>query len=243
MMRNSGSSRREWQLVRVASRITSSRRLLWSVLAVAVVMSMGVAVAWTTPLFATRDLEIQGNSLVSNEEVHAAVAEQIDVPLPRIDLVGAESAIGAIAAVESVTVSRSWPRGLRIEITERRPYLLVPESDDSFWVIDREGVPYQHLEESDPALLQVQLDDPGPHDRATKSTLEILEDLPRELRDQLERVESPTAAGVVLHLEGGQSIRWGDADQNEKKSQVTLLLLSQDHQHFDVSAPNAPSVS
>lgn len=212
-------------------------------LALVALIGVTMVVAWVTPVVAVRDFEIQGNSIVNESDISDALETYRDRPLPQVNIANAEAIIDDIAAVEEVEITRSWPRTLTIELQERRPYLLVPEAEESYWVIDRNGVPYQHLEEPDPALMQVELESPGEDDRATQSVLTILESLPSDLHNQLEKVESPTASGIVLHLEDEKSIRWGDAAENEKKSQVALLLLSQDHEHFDVSAPNAPSVS
>jgi cell division protein FtsQ len=232
-----------WRLVHVVRRRVPARRLRpWGLVAVALaVISFGVV--WATPMFALEDVRVSGTSVLDPAEVAAAADEYRGQSVLRVDLEAIAAEVASLPAVKSVDVSRSWPTGVRIEVTERDPYIAVPSGEETFLMVDSEGVVFDEVAEIPESIWNVQLDTPGPGDPATEETVAALQSLPSDLADKVERVETPSAAAVTLYLEDGRTVAWGDGSQSEEKTRVALRLLESGYEHVDVSAPDAPSVS
>lgn len=220
-----------------------SRRLRpWGPVAVALA-AIFFGIAWATPVFALKDVRVSGTSVLDPAEVAAAADAYRERSILRADLEAIAAEVASLPAVKSVDVSRSWPTGIRIEVTERDPYLAVPSGEETFLMVDSEGVVFDEVAEIPASIWNVQLDTPGPGDPATEETIAALQELPSDLADKVERVETPSAAAVTLYLEDGRTVTWGDGSQSEEKSRVALRLLESGYEHVDVSAPDAPSVS
>jgi cell division protein FtsQ len=48
---------------------------------------------------------------------------------------------------------------------------------------------------------------------------------------------------VQLALKGGKTVKWGSADESERKAAVLAALLTRPGKVYDVAAPDAPAVS
>ncbi len=219
------------------------RRLRWLLLAVAATLVLAFVLVWTTPLFALKEVRVSGTGVLDPGEVAEAADEYLDRSILRADLEAIADEVASLPAVKSVRVARSWPRSVLIEVTERDPYLAVPSGDETFLMVDSEGVVFDRVGEISESIWKVELAEPGPDDLATLETLAVLQALPSGLADEVERVSTPSPAAVTLQLEGGRTLVWGDGSQNDKKARVADRLLASGYEHVDVSAPDAPTVS
>lgn len=220
----------------------SRRRRLW-IAAVVVVAAIAFVIAWATPLLAVNDVRVSGTSVLDPAEVASAADDYLEQSILRADLDAIAAEVASLPPVKSVDVSRSWPTTIRIEVTERDPYLAVPSGGETFLMVDSEGVVFDEVAEIPESIWNVELEAPGPDDLATTETIAVLQALPSDLVDEVERVESPSPASVTLYLEDGRTLRWGDGTENDKKARIALRLLASGYEHVDVSAPDAPSVS
>jgi cell division protein FtsQ len=217
-----------------------ARLLLAAALAFAV---LAFGIVWATPLFAVKQVEVTGTDVLDPAEVATAADEYLDRSILRADLDAIAGQVASLPAVKAVEVTRSWPSAVLIAVTERNPYLAIPVGGETFLMADSEGVVFDEADEIPDSIWIVQLDDPGPGDLATLETLKVLQSLPSDLADEVERVESPSPAAVTRYLEGGRTLTWGDGSENDKKARVATRLLAGGYQHVDVSAPDAPTVS
>ena len=62
------------------------------------------------------------------------------------------------------------------------------------------------------------------------------------LESVLELVRTSEADDIVLELESGTTVRWGDARESMLKAQVSETLRTGKNQTIDVSAPHTPAV-
>jgi cell division protein FtsQ len=232
-----------WRLVHLVRRRVPGRRLWPWGLAVAAVAVIAFVLVWATPMFAVKEVRVSGTSVLDPAEVAAAADEYLDRSILRADLDAIAAEVASSPPVKSVDVSRSWPTAILIEVTEREPYLAVPSGEETFLMVDSEGVVFDEVDEIPESIWNVELDAPGPGDLATVETIAVLRSLPSSLAEEVERVETPSPAGVSLHLEDGRTVEWGDGSDNDEKARVALRLLESGYEHVDVSAPDAPSVS
>ncbi len=232
-----------WRLVHVVRRGLPNKRLRLAVVSVLALLLVAFAVLWTVPWFEVQRIEVAGTTVLDPAQVEALGQGALGDPLLGADIDALAASVAELAPVESVDVSRSWPDALRVDVTERKPYMAVPTGEETFLMVDSTGVPFDESDSAPGSIWIVELDDPSPDDLATIETLAVLEAVPPSLADEVEHVESPSPAGVTLFLEGGRTVTWGDGSEGEQKAEVADRLLAVGYEHVDVSAPDAPTVS
>jgi cell division protein FtsQ len=199
-------------------------------------------VGWSE-LLALDEVHVSGVDGAVEEDVLAAADAPLGVPLVRVDTAAIADAVRTVPDVADVSVSRSWPRALTISIEPRTPAAAI--EDGASWLrVDQAGVLFGSSAEQ-PADLPV-LDAPTGESAADKAAraagTAVLTGLPGELSDLVVAVAAESEAAVELSLEGGATVRWGTADQMDRKSEVLLMLLAEDASHYDVSAPSNPAI-
>jgi cell division protein FtsQ len=213
--------------------------------AAAIVALLGVVawVVWRSPVLGVRSLRVEGNTLVTAEEVRAAAKVASGTPLAGIDLreVGSR-VVAALPPVGRAEVKRDWPGTLVVTVTERTPAATVQLADKSWVVLDASGVVFEHVGAA-AAVPVLVVSDPGPKDAATVAALTVLAALPPALLELLVRVEAPAPTRIKLMISGDRAIIWGDATQNEAKVATATALLSRSDDVIDVSAPGVVTVN
>jgi cell division protein FtsQ len=58
---------------------------------------------------------------------------------------------------------------------------------------------------------------------------------------QTRRVRAQSMDSITLTLADGRSVRWGSADESQRKVQVLAILLKQKASVYDVSVPEQPT--
>jgi cell division protein FtsQ len=232
-----------WRLVHVVRGRISGGRLRWIAAGLPALALLSFAIVWTTPMFEVERVEVTGTSVLDPAEVAALADSAVGRSVLGADLEGIAEAVAELAPVASVDVARSWPDALRVAVTEREPYMAVPNTEETFLMVDSEGVVFDETASAPESIWRVELADPGPDDLATIETLAVLESLPPGIADEVGHVESPSPAGITLFLDDGRTLRWGDGSEPEQKAEVADRLLASGYEHVDVSAPDAPTVS
>lgn len=232
-----------WRLVHVTRRKLSNRRLRWISISVLALLVLAFVIVWTTPLFEVKRIEVAGTSVLTPDEVAALGQDAVGGSVLGADLDAIATAVAGLAPVKSVEVARAWPDAVSVVVTEREPYMAVPVDEETFLMVDSEGVVFDEAAAAPGSIWRVELAEPGPDDLATMETLTVLQALPRAIADEVEHVEAPSPAGITLYLEDGRTLRWGDGSESEQKAEVADRLLAGGYEHVDVSAPDAPTVS
>jgi cell division protein FtsQ len=232
-----------WRLVHVVRRKLPDRRLRWIAVSVLAFLLLAFVIVWTTPLFEVKRIEVTGTSVLTPDEVAALGEDAVGRSVLGADLDAIAAAVAKLAPVASVEVTRAWPDAVSVAVTEREPYMAVPVDDETFLMVDSEGVVFDETADPPGSIWRVELAEPGPDDLATIETLTVLQSLPAALADEVEHVAAPSPAGITLYLEDGRTLRWGDGSESEQKAEVADRLLAGGYEHVDVSAPDAPTVS
>lgn len=91
------------------------------------VVAIGLAywVACSTPVFAVRDVQIDGAPPALDREVAAATRDLVGRSLVSIDAGEVEGTLRALPAVAGVSVDRAFPRTLVIRIAPERPVAVI----------------------------------------------------------------------------------------------------------------------
>ncbi|ASW57857.1 peptidase S33 [Plantactinospora sp. KBS50] len=214
----------------------------WAVLAgVLVLAALGGWLVLGTGVFGVAQVRVAGTGVLTVAQVRTAAAVPEGSPLARVDLAAVRRRVGALPAVRQVSVHRSWPDTLVVEIVERTPTLAVPH-DNGFAVLDGAGVVFEWLPARPDGLPLARIDAPGPDDAATRAATQVFGALPRELREQVAEVGAASPARITLLLTDGRTIIWGDPSQSEVKARVAASLLAHSGNTIDVSAPDVVTI-
>lgn len=199
---------------------------------------------------------VSGTRHLTEGQVRAAAGVPAGTPLVSVDT-------GAVAArlreelprIDAVDVSRSWPHGIEVTVTERRPVLLVRKAGKFVEVDDAgvrfatvaqapEGVPLLDLRPTRSGSAAASLRRFGPS-RLVREAVRAAGDLPPAVARATHRVTVRSYDDITLELAGGRTVVWGSAEQGAAKSRALTALMKASPRaaHFDVSAPAAPASS
>lgn len=230
-----------------AARHDVSRRR-WTRIAIGTLTLILVAtlvwVIWFSTLLAVHDVVVEGQTTLSASKIRstAAIGRR---PLARIDTVAAETRVASMDRVQDVSVTRSWPRTIHIEVLERRPIAWVL-GGGSVRGLDRFGVEYRSYSKPPRSLIEVRLaETDGPRRQqvleAVARVVNVIQAKGPALRKDLQSVSASSTDLIVLDLTGGRTVTWGSAADSSRKLTVLSALLRIDATTYDVSAPDQPT--
>jgi cell division protein FtsQ len=206
---------------RIAVRRRTTRlRTVAIVAAVAVVV---VACAWVynSELFRITSVEVVGTEHVSREAVLALAAVPSDATLLRFPADEVAARVSADPWVASVAVSRVFPSGMRIRVTERVPIAVV-DARSSFMLVDGQGMVIATATVGATATVPVIENAPGLDLKPGRKTvsepllnaLAILTGISRELAAMVVSVDAATMDGATLTTSSRVEIVIGQADDS-----------------------------
>ncbi|MGI9197413.1 MAG: cell division protein FtsQ/DivIB [Candidatus Nanopelagicales bacterium] len=219
------------------------RRLLWALAVVLPVAAVAVWIGWFSPWFALDTVDVRISAAAESAgpltaaEVTAVVTVPEGTPLLRVSTSEVEAQVAALPQVASVTVTRSWPSTLVIDVTRRVPVAAVPDGT-AYDIVDAAGVVIRQSPTPVKDVPTVTAASAG-----LEAALLVVRDLPDWLREKVQSVEASTRNDVTLNLRNGSIVTWGSAQENEYKAQVLKVLLEVKALRYDVSAPSVPSTS
>jgi len=213
------------------------RAAFFALAAVAIV----AGVAWAlleSRFFVVRSVQVTGTHLVTGAEVRSAAAIPPGLPLIRVNSAMVAQQVERIRQVQSATVSRNWPDGVTIAVTERTPALAV-SAGTSYQLIDKFGVVVDSASRRPPGLPLLQVA-AGPALRgspAVYAAAVVLHELPHYLARSVVSVQAPRASEVTLKLTRGITVVWGGTDRAAQKARELALLMRTNARTYNVSAP------
>jgi cell division protein FtsQ len=228
--------RRQWQ-----RRLVALRPFFVTAAVGGLVAFAGWIVFFSSWLAATA-VDVSGEETVSQQRILTAADVRLGVPLARLDLGDIEARVAAVPAVAEVSVHRSWPHTVSIDITERDPIAAVHRAG-SWWVMDAEGVEFRPTATRDPRLPVVEV---GAHvpDDALAEVAGVIGALPPELMAEVHQISARSMDSIRLQLSGHRTIVWGSAAESDRKAEVLEVLLGNvKAAAYDVSVPDQPTTS
>ena len=224
---------------------TPWRAAFFALAAVAIV----AGVAWAlleSRFFVVRSVQVTGTHLVTGAEVRSAAAIPPGLPLIRVNGAAVAHRVEQIRQVESARISRDWPDGITIAVTERTPALAV-RTGNGYQLIDRFGVAVESASRRPASLPALQVAaGPGPvppsmpalrGSPAVYAAAVVLHELPRYLARSVLSVRAPSASEVTLKLARGITVVWGGTDRPAEKARELALLMRTNARTYNVSAP------
>ena len=219
------------------------RRWLIALLVIVPIVAALGWLAWFSPWLAVSQVQVTVSAApevagpLTPEEVQAVTEVQMGTPLLRVDTGAIQERIAALPAVESVTVSRSWPDTIVVDVVRRTPVALVA-SGSAYDVVDASGAVIRSIPSVEEGLPVVTATGDG-----VGAAVAVARELPEEVRSKVVSIEASTRNNVTLILRNRSEVMWGSADEGAFKAEVLLTLFQVDAKYYDVSAPGVPATS
>ncbi|WP_406509013.1 cell division protein FtsQ/DivIB [Streptomyces sp. NBC_00212] len=216
---------------------------------------LGAGAIWV--LYASTWLRVEhvktiGTQILTPDEVEAVAAVPIGSPLISVDTGAIEARLRQkLRRIDSVEVVRSWPHGIGLKVTERKP-ALVMKNGAKFDEVDAKGVRFATIQQPLGGLPLLELTpskSPSQRrfgtDRLVLEAVRITGELPPAVAKETRSVKISTYDSVTLELTGGRTVLWGSDEEGELKGRTLSALMKARPKsaRFDVSAPTAPAVS
>jgi cell division protein FtsQ len=220
---------------RAASQRRATRLRVAGIIA-AVIVIVGVLVAiYSSSLFAITSVEVAGNVHVSADVIRSLAKVPKDATLIRFPAEAVVASVSADPWVAEVSVSRVFPNGMRIRISERVPVAIV-DAGAAMWLIDGTGMVIAKPSAEDSATVPLIRDVPGLDLKAGRRTVSepllnavaVLAGVGKALAATVKVVSAPTVDGATLITADKVEIVMGQAvDLSTKSALATRILQEQ----------------
>ncbi|MEU8518566.1 FtsQ-type POTRA domain-containing protein [Streptomyces sp. NPDC048577] len=220
--------------------------------ALILLVASGIWALYGSSWFRVERVTTSGTRVLTPREVEEVAAVPMGAPLVSVDTDAIEARLAErLPRVDTVDVVRSWPHGIGLRVTERKPVLLlekgrrfveVDSAGTRFATVDRapRGVPKLVLDASaSPSLRRFDAD------RLLAEAVVVAGELPKKVAVDTRVVRVTSYDSITLELSGGRTVFWGSGEDGEVKARVLSALMKAAPKagHFDVSAPTAPAAT
>jgi len=225
---------------------------MW-LLATAIVAG-GLAIAYFTwfrhsSFVAVTDVKVEGAHSSDREQIASALTRAAEgMTTLDIDASKLANAVSGFPAVASVTADPSFPHGLTVQVTERRPVLIASDGDRTVAVaadgsllpgLSTEGISIPMLEVDD-------LPTAGRLDGPALDETRLLAAAPSPLRGLIEGVATTDDYGLVVTVHGGIDLRFGATSAARAKWAAAAAVLADQRvttlEYVDVQVPSRPAI-
>ncbi|WP_027927746.1 cell division protein FtsQ/DivIB [Amycolatopsis benzoatilytica] len=226
------------------SRGQEIRRRWVALLSVVTVLALGYLLFFS-PVLSVKTVEVEGAKSVPADQIRAAAQVPSGQPMLRLDVDAIRDRVAEMPAVATVDVSRSWPTTLDITVTERTPIAFFDSGPggDGVHLVDGGGVVFKTVKTRPAGLPELKLQKVSVADPVTRAVTAVLGVLPEQLLKQVKTTTAQTPASVEFTLTNGKTVRWGNAENTDRKAKVLAALLTQQGTVYDVSAPELPTIT
>ncbi|MBT2399922.1 FtsQ-type POTRA domain-containing protein [Streptomyces sp. ISL-100] len=212
----------------------------------------GIWVLYGSSWLRVEQVKASGTQVLTPNEVLDAAAVPVGAPLISVDTDDIEDRLRRkLPRIDSVEVVRSWPHGIGLKVTERKPVLLMKKGAN-FIEVDDESVRFATVAKAPagvPLLELVSGDSPSLRrfgaDRLLREAVRVTGDLPETVAPDVRTIQVGSYDSITLGLGGDRTVIWGSAEQGEAKARAlkALMKAAPGAGHFNVSAPTAPAAS
>jgi cell division protein FtsQ len=216
------------------------RYVIASVLLVALVAG-AVWLVFISSVLTVKRVDVRGESHVSRQQILAAARVPMGAHLAELDLDAIRSRVSALAPMRQVDVSRHWPDGVLIEVTERTPVAVV-QIGGTFHAMDADGVLFRDYPRP-PAGMPRVVSTANTGSAALAEAARVIGSLPHGLAARVDHVQVRGIDQISLAMRSGATVIWGSDAQSALKAEVLARLLPHPAGTYDVSMPGQPVTS
>ena len=200
-------------------------------------------------LVAIDDVEVVGVTSGDREQIVTELTQMSEeMTTLHADTAKLEQAARAYPTVAAVDVDPNFPHGMRIEITERPPALLVTSGGEEVPVAADGTLLGEVPVSEDDHLPVLEVGEVPPSGSLEGGALEqalVLGAVPEPLRPLIEKIDTDDDFGIVVALRGGIPVRFGTgADAGAKWSAAAAVLADPKLDgltYVDVRVPDRPA--
>ncbi|MFJ6354018.1 cell division protein FtsQ/DivIB [Streptomyces sp. NPDC092046] len=232
-------------------RVPGPRVLLASFGALALVAG-GVWALYGSAWLRVERVSVFGTEVLTPDEVERVAAVPVGAPMVSVDTDSIAARLRErLPRIDTVDVVRSWPHGIGLKVTERKPVLLM-EKGGKFTEVDAGGVRFATVAKAPSGVPRLVLDaatSPSlrrfDEDRLLGEAVGVTGELPEKIARDARVVRIKSYDSITLELGGGRTVFWGSGEDGAVKARVLTALMKATPKagHFDVSAPTAPASS
>jgi cell division protein FtsQ len=217
---------------------------------VTTVVGGAIWLGYASPVVRLDTVSVKGTSRLSAGEVLAAARVRIGGSLLSVPTEEIRRRVARLAPVASVRVTRAWPHGLVITVTERTPVATVASGagrDGVVLLLDAQGVAFAETPPSTTSgtagdsggLVDLRVAAPalGATTPAAVAALRVWSGLPPAVRHEVRWMSADAADDVSFSLARGATVVWGSAGDGPDKLAVLVSLLRRPAATYDVSTP------
>ncbi|MEV4147880.1 FtsQ-type POTRA domain-containing protein [Amycolatopsis sp. NPDC049691] len=247
--RRSEEERRRTRVARTAPRNRPNRRAeirrRWvALLSVLTVIAL-VYLLFFSSMLGAQEVSVSGSRTVPADAIRAVAAVPMDKPMLRLSTDEIRDRVAAMPGIATVEVSRSWPNTVEITVTERTAIAFFDSGPggDGVHLVDGGGVVFKTVPSRPAGLPELKLPKVSADDPVTRAVTAVLGVIPEQLLKQVTTATAKTPASVEFTLSSGKIVRWGTAEQTDRKAKVLAALLTQEGKVYDVAAPELPTIT
>lgn len=218
------------------------RRALRPVLLSAAVLAGIGLIGWllfASPWFRVAQVTVEGTTTLSATEVRRAAAVPADRPLIRVGLEAIQARVESLDVVADAEVSRAWPDGVLIRVTERTPVAVVRRAG-SLQAVDAQGVLFSRFSQAPPGVPIVETKADVTAD-ALREAARVVAALRADIAAKVAVIQVGTVDAISLRMRDGRTVQWGSSVDSDQKARVLAVLLKRPAKVIDVSVPGRPT--
>ncbi|MFZ3556917.1 cell division protein FtsQ/DivIB [Streptomyces sp. BH055] len=239
-------------------RMPSVRTLVVSGVLLVLLGAGGTWLLYGSPWLRVERVKPSGTQVLTPSQVRDAAAVPVGAPLISVDTDAIEDRLRReLPRIDVVDVVRSWPHGIGLKVTERKPVLIVEDggNSDKFIEVDREGVRFATVDKPPKGVPRLELTpDQGGAEaslrrfgsaRLVREAVRVAGQLPKQVARDTRTVKVRSYDAISLELTGGRTVAWGSAERGDTKARTlsALMKAAPKARHLDVSVPTAPAAS
>lgn len=198
---------------------------------------------------AIRDVKVEGVRASDREQITAALTRAANgMSTLDVDASKLASAVSGFPAVASVTAHPSFPHGLTVDVTERRPVLVASDGDRQVAVAaDGSLLPGLSVDGTSLPVLHVdRLPQAGRLDGQALDEARVIASAPGSLRPLIDGTAVTRDYGIVTTLRGGIDVRFGTGSKANAKWAAAAAVLADPSvtnlEYVDVQVPSRPAI-
>jgi cell division protein FtsQ len=226
--------------LRAVRRERRSRRLLR---AGAILAPVAVATACVfSPVLDVDEVRVTGNRQLTTARALDIAGVRPGSRMVALDTAAIAQRFADTPVVRRVTVRRSWPGTVTIEVVERQPAIGVA-SAGRVAVYDADGVEIGTGAQPPgvPMLRLASGGRAGPDVVAAAVT--VIRALPKEVRQYVVTFTASSVDDLTLTLRDGATVVWGSRERSADKARVLTALLPRRARRYDVRSPDRPALA
>ncbi len=220
------------------------RRTL-AVILILAALGLIVWALWFSSILAVRAVTVDGQTTLKASQIKSTADVRSGKPLIGVDTVAIEARVASMARIEDVSVKRSWPHTIRIEVVERKP-IAYADIGGEIRAIDRFGIDFRTYSSPPKGLLEARVNVLDARQRqqtlaSVAAVVNLIETKDPGLRKQVLSISASSRDSIALNLTKGRTVTWGSGANLARKLKVLQSLLGIRARTYDVSAPDQPT--